>query len=82
MISDGVPTIKGIRLFKDGSCGKVTGISDKTKGLGVIRESQNWGRNEGLQQGSKGSLLVCWSGPHTKGVSFMVRLNRGCAIVE
>ena len=37
MVGNQMPTIKGIRLFKNGPGGEITSISEKAEGLGVVQ---------------------------------------------
>ena len=81
MVSDRVPTIKGIRLFQNGTCSKITSICDKTEGKGLSWSGKARTRAE-VKVWSRVSKADCWDGPQSKGVSFMVRLNKGRARVE
>jgi hypothetical protein len=38
VISDWVPTVKKVRLFKDCANGKITSVGDKTERTGTVRE--------------------------------------------
>src|SRR6266404_7896242 len=40
-VSNRVPTIEKVRLFQDSASGKITGICDELKGLGVIRQGKD-----------------------------------------
>ena len=48
MICNWVPTIKGIWLFKNCTCCKITGISDQPEGSGVVWKCEDRGSNKGL----------------------------------
>jgi hypothetical protein len=58
MISNGVPSVKGIWLLQDGTSGEVTSISDEAKGPGMVRQGQNWSSGEGMNEGLECRFLV------------------------
>jgi hypothetical protein len=58
MISNGVPSVKGIWLLQNSTGGKVTSVSDEVKGSGIVRQGQNWSSGKGMNEGSKCRFLV------------------------
>jgi hypothetical protein len=74
MISNGVPSVKGIWLLQNSTGGKVTSVSDEAKGSGMVRQGQNWSSGKGMNEGSKCRFLVSFP---MEGDSFLGWFKQG-----
>ncbi len=61
-----MPSVKCIGLFQNGPRSKITSVSDEAERSGVVREGQNGGCGEGLDEGSESSF--CRTIPDERGV--------------
>ena len=52
-----MPSIKEVRLFKDGSKGKVAGIGDEAEWAEAIRKYKDWGSGETVDKCVKCGLV-------------------------
>jgi hypothetical protein len=59
MISDRIPPVQSIRLFKNYTRGKVTVISDEVEQFAVVRNGKNMGCDKSLDEDAKSGFL--WS---------------------
>jgi hypothetical protein len=74
MISNGVPSVKGIWLFQNSTSSKVTCISDEAKWSGMVWQGQNWSSGEGMNEGLECRFLVAFP---MEGNSFLGKFKQG-----
>ena len=65
-----MPSIKEVRLFEDGSKGKVAGIGDEAEWVEAIWKYKDWGSGKTVDKCVECGLVGC--GPQEWGVSFLV----------
>jgi len=58
VVSDRVPLIKEVRLFEDGSKGKVTGVHDEAEWAEAIRKHEDWSSSEAMDKCVECGLVV------------------------
>jgi hypothetical protein len=74
MVSNGVPSVKGIWLLQNSTSGEVTSISDEAKRSGMVRQGQNWSSGEGMNEGLECRFLGSFP---MEGDSFLGQFKQG-----